>query len=132
MINDLSEPLLDKTQQDVWKQEIAYWKALKDADVKSLLALLHSRLIIWPSWSKHSMNKNNFEEHLKENLRANKTSIQLKSESVRVIGDIAIIYYLTTYQHENDFKKVDKITHIWLFDSGKWLMIGGTSSEFSY
>jgi hypothetical protein len=130
MINDLSELSLNKSQQEVWKREIAYWQTLQDADIKNLLSLLHSKLIIWPSWSKHSMNKNNYAQHLNEHLHAHNTLVELKAESVLMMADTAIIYYLTTYQHEHDLIRRDKITHVWLFDNDKWLMIGGTSSEF--
>ncbi|MBA2651999.1 MAG: nuclear transport factor 2 family protein [Tatlockia sp.] len=126
MLNDLSTLELNENQKIVWQHERAYWEALKNADLNSLLKLIHKEIIIWPSWSKRSMNKLDFEQHLKQNLQAQEALVELKAESLLLIGDTAIIYYLAK---QSDKEKADKITHVWLFEKDKWLMVGGTSSN---
>jgi hypothetical protein len=128
MPNDQTTILLNEDQKKVWQHEIAYWQAIKNADANNLLALLHSELVIWPSWSKGIMSKKDFEQHLNANLRPHEGLIELKAESVSIFQHTAIIYYLASYQSENI--KTDKITHVWLCSNDRWLMIGGTSSSF--
>ena len=122
-----------ENEQALWNLEHEYWRHVQDNDLPAYLKLWNKDFVGWPSVSAEPVRK----EHITDWITSQTSkglafkSVEFKPAAIQITGNIALIYYWTTY------KWVDKdgvgamytvrVTHTWLKDGNDWHIIGGMS-----
>jgi ketosteroid isomerase-like protein len=121
---------------EVWSQEVAYWDYLTAADLDAFLSLWHEDFIGWPNNQPVPINKTGLRKMMDaafKTIRLESASYDLKPYSVRVIGEISIVYYEAHASAETkDGQEIathERYTHIWMRTTKGWKIIGGMSAS---
>ena len=130
--------LKPKPEDEVWSQEVAYWRYAETADLDNFISLWHEDGIGWPNNQPAPVNKEGARKHVAEafdSLQLDSLSIDIKPLSVRIYGDIGITYFEThTSVTTKDGIKVsesDRATHTWLRTDKGWKIIGGMEAPLT-
>ncbi len=123
-------------EKAVWNLEEAYWKYVKNNDIKSYLTLWDERFIGWPGFSKTPMEKadvSNWIPPLHKN-PAEPYDYELTPKAIRSFGDVVVVHYLVRDFYRSPgtgeiVRPLDeyRITHTWQRRGKTWQIITGMS-----
>jgi len=126
---------LSTTEKEVWSMEETYWHFVASGDIESYMTLWHEDFVGWPRGSEQPVNKEGLIRQVKAAIEAGKPgslTFKLTPYSVRIYGDVAIVHYLCSLTwkdlQENEHSRKDRMTHTWMRQDGRWLIIGGMSA----
>jgi len=123
-------------EKAVWSFEEAYWKYVKNNDVKDYVTLWDERFIGWPGFSKEPMGKANISDWIGPLHKnpAEQYDYELTPKAVRSFGDVVVVHYLVRefYRSKSTGKIVRqldqyRITHTWQRRGETWQIITGMS-----
>jgi ketosteroid isomerase-like protein len=119
---------LSAEEQEVWRAEEDYWKYVKARDLESYLSLWHEDFVGWPSDALAPVRKDRIGDWIQapDNTL---TSYELRVAAVQLFGNIAVTHYSVSSNWSHESREPDssviKITHTWMKDGERWLIIGG-------
>lgn len=121
-----------RDEKAVWKEEESYWRFLESRDMDSYLKLFHEQFVSWPYESPRPSDKpavRQMIEDLKRSYRL--VTYELNPLAIKVIGDIAVVYYSVRYMVETQGEQIEdvrRVSHTWIRDDGEWKILGGMSA----
>ncbi|MGE5326212.1 MAG: nuclear transport factor 2 family protein [Deltaproteobacteria bacterium] len=127
-------PPASEDEQTVWKLERAYWVYVEKDDLSGYQALWHEKFLGWPYSSPAPVRKERITDWITSQTGKGMTfrTIELKPAGMDFTGDIAVACYWVTYQWLGRDGKGPtysmRITHTWVREGAKWLIIGGMSA----
>ena len=135
----VSVPLWSDAVSDekaVWNLEEAYWKYVKNNDVKGYLTLWDDRFIGWPGFSKEPMEKVHITDWIAPLHKdpAERYDYELTPKAIRSFGDVLVVHYLVRdfYRSASTGEIVRpldeyRVTHTWQRKGKTWQIITGMS-----
>jgi ketosteroid isomerase-like protein len=120
-------------EQEVWKQEHAYWKYVQSADLENYRSLWNAKFVGWPMSSAKPARKNQITDWITAYTAKGRhlQSFELKQADSQTHGNIVLTYYwITTNWADKNGKQerqTDRITHTWMRVRDQWQIIGGMS-----
>ena len=121
---------------ELWNQEVIYWEYLKATDLEAFLSLWHEGFIGWPNNQPVPINKAGMHKLVEAgfaSIQVKSVAHELKPLSVRVFGDIGIVYYEAHASAETkDGQEIathERYTHTWMRTEKGWKIIGGMSAS---
>lgn len=118
-------------QQDVWKNEEAYWMHRAQGNVQEWAALLHEDFAGWPSWAAVPIDKAAGRRSIEEEVKSTEILFyDLRPTAIKVFGNVGIVYYYISMVKRTDSRAQtvsSRYLHIWLKRGATWKMIGGDS-----
>jgi hypothetical protein len=116
----------------VWEREAEYWRYVKAGNVDDYVALWHDKFIGWPCGQDHPKRKASIGDWVREVRDKHiKISVDLTQEGAEDFGTVVVVHYrftrVDTYldgRSEGQGKE-SKITHTWMKQGNRWLIIGG-------
>ena len=128
----LKAQAMSPAEQEVWQGELKYWEFLKTRNIEGYMSLWHDEFIGWPRDSSRPAAKADIRNGVTARLRDTQPSsytVQLERLSVRVYGDVAVVFYRERSTRLDGAGKLVKsfgrITHTWKKTSDGWIIIGG-------
>ena len=122
-----------EAEQEIWAMEERYMTAFKDGDVAGLNAFLHADFLGWPSYTSHPVAR----APALESVSALHESLVIRTVDVRpcaihLSGKIALVHYLVVLETEEGDGGTAaisaRITHTWVWENGRWRILGGMSA----
>jgi hypothetical protein len=119
---------------ELWAQEVAYWDALKRANLTECLAFLHDEMVAWPHGRSAPVTKDGIFQILVAVLppvRPGAITVELKRRSVRVLGEIGIVCCDVRVQFPPSGGAqpvTEKCIHVWARTSEGWKLVGGMTA----
>jgi len=134
-IQTIDQELSDE-EMEVWNMEKAYWEYVKNRDLDGYMTLWHPNFMGWPSIWKRPSNRESLSRLVSvwfASINPGSISVELIRYSVKIYGNVAIVYYLCNRSSEN-LQGVKESTssryiHTWMKQDGKWKIIGGMSAD---
>ena len=123
-------------EKAVWGLEEAYWKYVKNNDIKGYQTLWDERFIGWPGFSMTPVEKANIGEWIAPLHKdpAERYDYELTPKAVRSFGDVVVVHYLVRdfYRSASTnevVRQLDeyRITHTWQRRGETWQIITGMS-----
>ena len=127
-------------EKAVWSLEEAYWKYVKNNDVKGYVTLWDEHFIGWPGFSKEPMGKANISDWIGPLHKnpAEQYDYELTPKVARSFGDVVVVHYLVHdfYRSKSTgeiVRQLDqyRITHTWQRRGETWQIITGMSGAQS-
>lgn len=133
--NRQPQETFSKLEQEIWEGEIAYWEHLQAADLEGFMSLWHDDFIGWPSGYPAPVDKEGINKKWSRVIDTSSEGsweVQLKPLSIRVMGEIGLVYYEThrLAPGGNGPETIisEKRTHTWMRTKSGWVIIGGMSA----
>ncbi|HEX4300750.1 MAG TPA: nuclear transport factor 2 family protein [Gammaproteobacteria bacterium] len=130
----------DRDIAEVWALEAAYWRHVRESDVKGYLSLWHEDFIGWPctAGSRHPVRKDAAGAWI-EGIREQqlRLSVALRREGIQGFGGVVVVHYSTPVITEHLDGRITgkdqpyKFTHTWLKVGSTWQIIGGMCAPLS-
>ena len=116
---------------ELWAQEVAFFDALKRADLTACLAFFHDDAITWPSGRADPVTKDGIFQMLVAvlpSVRPGSITVELKRRSVRALTEIGIVcceVRVLLAPGGPTEPVTDKCIHVWARTSEGWKIVGG-------
>ena len=121
-------------EQEVWRFEEDYWKYVKARDLESYLSLWHEDFVGWPGFSTKPVRKDSIGDWTQDP-DSKLTAYELRPAAVQLFGNTAVTHYAVSIRWSNRSgeteSEVSRITHTWMKDGERWLIIGGMSAPLA-
>lgn len=120
--------------EQVWAGEEAYWRYVKEHDVKDYLGLWADDFMGWPIVDAHPAGKSSIAPVLNRHggSLGQVVSYKLQRESVREHGPVVITFYRATVTRNNAAGSAStstyRMTHAWMKEQGVWQIVSGMSA----
>lgn len=142
MIVDFGWPMLpaaengggSEVKDKIWALEEEYISAFKNADHDKILAFYHQDFLGWPDSQDRPAGRNEAEKFLKKHYaQPMPGSFQIDRAGIRIFGDVVITQYVLNVSAKDangvEHINVTRITHTWLKEKSRWLILGGMSNQ---
>jgi ketosteroid isomerase-like protein len=123
--------------EEIWACELAYWRYLLAVDADGFMSIWHKAFIGWPGSmlapiDYAEMERNVRQDFAEEDPPTTLISYDLERHSVRLFGDLAIVFYTAhTTERRRNGETVSghgRITHTWAQTDKGWQIIAGMSA----
>ena len=120
---------LSASQIDIWKMEEKYWSSWKKEGVKSIQAYHDKEAFIWASNATFTTDRTNLRSYF-DGIGDLVDSSELEINEIRIFDIVAVVQY---YAKITSLAKpiTLRISHTWMKQNGKWLIIGATHGSCS-
>jgi ketosteroid isomerase-like protein len=119
---------------ELWAQEVAYWDALKRANLTECLAFLHDDVVAWPNGRSAPVTRDGIFQMLVAILptvRPGSVAIELKRRAVRAVADVGIVccdIHVQLPPGGSAEPVREKCIHVWARTSEGWKIVGGMTA----
>lgn len=123
-------------QKEVWSGEVAYWKAVADRDLASVLAYTHDSYRGWYFGSALPGSKEGVKAEWSHSFPATKVFYhEVKPVAILVHGNTAVVHYILSYHVTNEKGEHETGESRWtdalIKEGGKWMLLGDHGGPIS-
>ena len=122
---------MDKSERRIWQKEESYWNTLSSMDFDGYKELLHDDFSDWPADSRRPLvTPSEMIEFARSTLKSvKKFSYNLEPCKIKIIGDLAVVYFAADLVMTTNSNKVSKsshrFTHTWKKGEKGWKLLSG-------
>jgi ketosteroid isomerase-like protein len=119
---------------ELWAQEVAFWDALKRADLTGCLSFFHDDVVTWPNGRATPVTKDGIFQMLVAvlpGIRPGSIAVELKRRSVRAFAEMGIVCCDVRVQltpSGGAEPVTEKCIHVWARTSDGWKLVGGMTA----
>ncbi|MGH9728390.1 MAG: nuclear transport factor 2 family protein [Candidatus Acidiferrales bacterium] len=120
--------------EQVWAQEEAYWRIVKNHDAKAWADLWSEDFVGWPFPKEHPVDKAEGVKEFKSGAMFSSAVIayELQRESVEMHGVAVITFYRVKERLRDadgsESTHTARLSHTWMKRGGRWVIVGGMSA----
>ena len=114
---------------EIWAAEVHYWDCVKRKDPDGILATIHEQACLWPAPEALPVGKAQLGPGIRRRLSV--VDYELTRHTTAVFGNVGIAIFTVVCTRETPDGVVrspaDHITHTWIREDGRWLLLAGMS-----